>query len=58
MVSRLTFEQTERKLAAAARYRDMARYMADAETRTALVETAAEFERAACAIRHVKRRAG
>ena len=35
------------RLAAAARYRGMARYMPDDATRAALIDTAAEFERMA-----------
>lgn len=57
MVPRMTFEQTQRKLAAAARYRDLARYISDAKAQAALV-AAAEFERAASAICHFRSRTG
>jgi hypothetical protein len=46
-IETLSFEEALRRLAAAARYRRMAREFADPATREALIETAAEFERSA-----------
>jgi hypothetical protein len=43
----VTFEEARRRLAAAARYREQARFTLDYSTRLALVETAWEFERMA-----------
>lgn len=40
----MSHEDAQRKLAAAARYRALARYTRDASVRTALRETAAELE--------------
>ena len=40
-------EDAQRKLATAARYREMAQYTLDAPARAALLETAAAFERTA-----------
>ena len=45
----MRFEDAHQRLATAARYRDLARYTFDASTRVALIETAAQFEREACA---------
>lgn len=43
----IILELARERLAAAARYRDMARYMSDDATRAVLIDTAAEFERMA-----------
>ena len=45
----MTLEEAQRRLVAAARYRDVARYLFDARTRAALIDTAVEFERMAWA---------
>ena len=46
----MTLKEAQRRLAAAARYRDMARFMFDKGARAALIGTAAEFERTASSI--------
>lgn len=46
----MTPDEAQRRLSAAARYRDMARFMFDKGARAALFDTAAEFERTASPI--------